>query len=593
MKRETKRIIAAICMICLLLIDVKAANDSWYIWLITDNFVGIVVAFIMFSAYPLKEFTKPFYIIWSLLGIFGEIGGYLFWYTHQIGHVMGYWITIPLNIWILGLVFFKYIEKIFVTKELKIEIAKWEWAFIACMLLMLASKSDYVWPVYFLIIFLMLWHSPFTDLDKEYIFKGILDGILVSFVLLQGKAFLFKGYSLVRYTGAYWNSNRNGAFYLLVLTVFLARILLNKKEKANISGKTESGKRIRFINVSIIADILMSSVMAAFIMYTGSRTSLIGMLIIMLFYYLVGERKIGQEKWKKIALQIAVFVTAFILAIPLIYYPICYLSIFRVAVRTEIKNIVKGTDYSISLSNGGSVQLEEALDNMILRYLRSDVKEVDESSSAEENYYISDEAEDDIVISEAAANEASEFVFDLEGSKKENSYVIQYYFTQYPERGRFELFVPKKLYGGFVSFNSRVNIIFALASNFNLVGHDSSEVFLYMDSDAPGQYAYWVYNEQNFILHYLYAYGVPIGSFFCILILFGLVYLIRNALKGKVEAFVFAMFYLVFILTGFMEVVWVPGQIVLVLLFFAPLFFDCEKKNVESGVNYEHCDRFV
>lgn len=226
---------------------------------------------------------------------------------------------------------------------------------------------------------------------------------------------------------------------------------------------------------------------------------------------------------------------------------------------------------------GGSVQFDEALDNMILRYLKSDVKDVEETSSAEGHSYVSDVTEDDIEINEVPTNEDSEFVFDLEGSQKMDYYVIQYYFTQYPERGRFELFVPKRLYGRLVSLNARLNIIFALANNFNLVGHDSSEVFLYMDSDAPGQYAFWVNNEQNFVLHYLYAYGVPIGSFFCLLILFGLIYLIRNAFMGEVKAFVFAMFYLVFILTGLMEVVWVPGQIVLVLLFFAPLFFDEEK----------------
>ncbi len=583
MKPETKRIIAAICMICLLLIDVKAANDSWYIWLITDNLVGVVIALIMFSAYPFKEFTKPFYIIWSVLGIFGEIGGYVFWYTHQIGHVMGYWITIPVNIWILGLVFFKYIEKIYISKEIKIRLAKWEYFFIACMLLMLLSKSDYVWPLYFLIIFLMLWHSPFTDTDKKYVFKGVLDGIVIAFVLLQGKAFLYKGYGLVRYTGAYWNSNRNGAFYLLVLTVFLARVLLCKKEKENISEDEKPDRQLQNINVRIFVNYLMSSVMAAFILYTGSRTSLIGMFVILFFYFLIGERKIAHEKWKKIVSQLALFAVSFVVAIPLIYFPMCYLSIFRVAARTEIKNIIKGTDYPISLSNEGSVQLDEALDNMILRYLKSDVKEKEETASTEETNYAADVSGEEKLIDDVVTEENSEFPFDLKGAQKENYYVIQYYYTYYPERGRFELFVPKKLYSGLISLNARVNIIFALVSNFNLTGHDSSEVFLYMNSDAPGQYAFWVNNEQNFILHYLYAYGVPVGVFFCLLILLGLICLIRNAIKGKVEAFVFAMFYLVFILTGLMEVVWVPGQIVLVLLFFAPLFFDDAKGIKESN----------
>ena len=119
MKPNTKRIVTIICVVCLMLIDMKAANDSWYIWIITDNFVGVVFALLMFTAYPLKEYLKPFYIGWDILGIIGVIGGYAFWYTHQIGHIMGFWITVPLNIWFLGIVFFKYIEKIFITKELK------------------------------------------------------------------------------------------------------------------------------------------------------------------------------------------------------------------------------------------------------------------------------------------------------------------------------------------------------------------------------------------------------------------------------------------------------------------------------------------
>ena len=77
MKPKVKRIITTICVACLMLIDLKAANDSWYIWMITDNLVGVVIAFIMFSAYPVKEFKKPFYIVWSVLGILGEIGGYV------------------------------------------------------------------------------------------------------------------------------------------------------------------------------------------------------------------------------------------------------------------------------------------------------------------------------------------------------------------------------------------------------------------------------------------------------------------------------------------------------------------------------------
>ncbi len=587
MKPKTKRVITAICIVCLMLIDLKAANDSWYIWLITDNLVGVVIAFIIFSAYPVREFTKPFYIIWSILGVLGEIGGYVFWYTHQIGHVMGYWITIPLNVWILGLAFFKYAEKIFITKELKIHFAKWEYLFIACMLLMIISKSDYVWPLYFLIIFLMLWHSPFSSVDRMHVFKGVLDGILAGFIVLQGKAFLFKGYGLVRYTGAYWNSNRNGALYLLVLTMFLARVLLCKRERSEIDENGDSSGIAKRLTIKVMINVLMSSVMSAFILYTGSRTSLIGMIIIIVFYYLFGERKIAQEKHGKIAKQFIIYAISFVIAVPLLYYPICYLPIIRSAIRNEIKNIVKGTDIPISLSNENSVQFNEALDNMVLRYLKSDIKSPDQTSalnesvSNPESVYAADSNSEgaDVVV-----EEESPYVFDLDSYADDGkNYVVEYYYVYYPERGKGIFFVPRKFYGGLTSLNVRLNMYFALIHNMNLAGHDSSEVFMVLSSNAPGEKVSWINNEQNFIIHYLYCYGVPVGMFFCILILAALIYMIRRALLGKIEAFVFAMFYLVYILTGLMEVVWVPGQIELILLFFAPLFFDM--KNVFSEVN--------
>ena len=554
MKSKTKRIVTTICVACLMLIDLKAANDSWYIWIITNNMVGVLFAVIMFTAYPLKEYLKPFYITWDVIGILGVIGGYLFWRTHQIGHIMGFWSTVPLNIWFLGTVFFKYIEKIFISKELKIRFARWEYVFIACMLLMLISKSDYVWPFYFLVIFLMLWHMPYSGEDKRQLFMGVMDGLILGFIILQGKAFMYKSYGLVRYTGAYWNSNRNGAFYLLIYTVFLTRTLINKKQ-----------------NKKTCLTVILSSVMAAFIMYTGSRTSLAGMIIITGIYYLIGERKIANEKFGRIVKQFAIFVVAFLVSIPLLYFPICYLPLIRTAIRTEIKNIVKGTDIPVTISNESSVQLNEALDNMIFRFLKSDVK--DESVTDDHE----DESDADIseLTEDIAEIEDSPYIFDIEQYGYNEKYcVIEYYYRDYPERGKRVVYVPRSLYGGVTSLNIRINMYAVLIDNMNVLGHDSSEVFMVLYSNAPGTSDNWINNEQNFLIHYLYNYGVPVGILFCLMILIELIYLIRSTFKGDVRSFAFAMFVLVYICIGTMEVVWVPGQIVLILLFIAPLFFE-------------------
>jgi len=577
MKSKAKRIITALCMVCLMLIDMKAANDSWYIWIITDNFVGIVIAFIMFTAYPVRDYLKPFYILWSVLGIAGEIGGYAYWYAHQAGHTMGFYITVPLNIWILGIVFFKYIEEIFILKRLKIHIEKWEYAFIACMLLMLISKSDYLWPLYFLVIFLMLWHLPFSQEDRSEIFYGVMDGIIAGFIVLQGKAFLFKGYGLVRYTGAYWNSNRNGALYLLVLTAFLVRILdADKKDAINPDSEKENRSGSKLKPKTVIYTV-MSSVMAAFIMYTGSRTALVGMVIILITYVFIGKRGIVREKWGRIIGWGFIFLGVTAVAVPLLYYPICYLPLIRVAIRTEIKNIVKGTDEPVSISNENCVQLEEALDVMFLRFLRSDVQSddsADDSVSDAENIILQS-SDDNIetVSEEPAEEESSPYDFRIDEYDRAGFYTIEYYYRDYPERGPKVIYVPQFLYGGITSLNIRINFFAALISNMNLAGHDSSEVFLVLRSNAPGTSEDWINNEQNFIVHYLYAYGIPVGLFFCLLMLTELIWLIRSAMRGKIEAFAFAMFILVFVCIGMMELVWVPGQIVLILMFIAPLFF--------------------
>ena len=118
MKTDHKKIASIICFTLLMSIDKVVGTESQFIWLITNNLVGIAFSLIIISSFEFRSFLKPFYIICSVAGIISVIGGYVFWYTHQVGHIMGYWITVPLNIWILGSLFFKFIERIILFKVL-------------------------------------------------------------------------------------------------------------------------------------------------------------------------------------------------------------------------------------------------------------------------------------------------------------------------------------------------------------------------------------------------------------------------------------------------------------------------------------------
>ena len=324
----------------------------------------------------------------------------------------------------------------------------------------------------------------------------------------------------------------------------------------------------------------MAAILAAFTMYTGSRSALVGMAVIFAVFVVVGERRMIHEKWSKIAVRILTFVIVCFIALPMLYYPICYLPIIYSAVKNEAKSIIKGDGFvPITISNDSYIQLDEALDNMVLRFLKSDVKELLLSEEAGDEDDSTAEPSEEMIAEDEVDLETVEddypYIFDIEKYDIiEDCYVLEYYFRDYPERGMRILYIPKKLYGGIVSINIRINIFAALISNMNLWGHNSSELHMVLVSSAPSESMTWIENEQNFIIHYLYAYGVPIGLMFCMIIFAELLYLIYLAYKGRVEAFVFAMIVLVYICIGMMEIVWIPGQVVFVLMFFAPLFFD-------------------
>ena len=64
MKKERVYIATVVCFVLLMFVTMVSANYSQYIWLITNNLVGAAVAIMMLSVDPVRDFLKPFYIIW-------------------------------------------------------------------------------------------------------------------------------------------------------------------------------------------------------------------------------------------------------------------------------------------------------------------------------------------------------------------------------------------------------------------------------------------------------------------------------------------------------------------------------------------------
>ena len=556
-KNDRVYIATVVCFVLLMFVTNVSANCSQYIWLITNNLVGVAVTFMMLSIYPIRDFLKPFYIIWTFLGIGATIGGFYFWYTHQVGNLLYEWTTVPLNIWFLGAVVFKFIEEVFIRKSFKVALSKWEFVFVPCMLLMLISSSNTVWPLYYLIIFFLLWHTPFSKRQKNSALIGMIDGILLGVIILQAWAFFFSPYLEVRYTGIYGNCNRTACLYLVILAALIGKrhIYRITHESESLNCKEKKDNTIRII------DWIMALVFA-FIYYTGSRTGMLGAVLIMLINYYFSEHRFFRHGIRKLIVKNLAYLAMTVVIIPFLYFPIRYIPEVTQFAKIAAKNLLLGREESYQPVGG--VGFSEAVTNPVIRLF-------------ERNRSVADDGEDvpDVdKISDVGDSEEKTDIIEIEHDSSGKYYNLVYEFKYYPERGTYTTKVPRIIYPGILSVDYRVSIAAALIDQMNLTGHLDDEVIMRIRSDVPNAYEVYSNNEQNYIIHYLYVYGVPIGILVIILMISEMVYLIRRSLSGRSDGTIWLLLISVYFIYGLTEIVWVPGQIEQLLLFFAPLFFE-------------------
>lgn len=554
-KNDRVYIATIVCFVILMFVTMVSANYSQFIWLITNNLVGVAVTFMMLSVYPVRDFLKPFYIVWTVLGIAATIFGNSYWYTHQVGHLLYKWITVPLNIWFLGAVVFKFIEEACIRKSFRVTLSKWEFAFIPCMLLMLLSSSNTVWPLYYLIIFFLLWHTPFSKEQKHSALLGMLDGILLGVAILQICAFFYSPYLEVRYTGIYNNCNRTACLYLVVLAALIGKSHIYRISRGSESSDGKQDKRLWIIDWFV-------ALVFAFIFYTGSRTGMIGAVLIMLISYYFSERRFFKQGIKKLIVKTLVYLGMTVLIIPILYFPIRYLPEVTQFAKIAAKNLIIGKD-EVYQPVGG-IGFTEAVTNPVIRVFGRNL-----SAHSEENT---------IAGADETANETkteeNNVVNEIEPDPSGKYYILEYEFRCYPERGIYTTKVPKSIYSGIKTIDYRICIAAALIDQMNISGHLDDEIIMSIRSDVPNAYDFNLNNEQNYIIHYLYIYGVPIGILVLMLMVSELVYLIRRSLSGRSDGAIWLLLISVYFIYGLTEIVWVPGQIEQLLLLFAPLFFE-------------------
>lgn len=229
-----RRILYSICFCAFCVIDQRIRTAyGGNGWLETfRDLTGVVMAVLILSHYRSDDFRKwkiP-YLLWTVAGIIGGIAAFLWGMKNQ--RSMNDWTVIILDVFLFGYIGIHMVIDFAVEKKRVKLNRKYACVWLLMMLLMIFSKSDLVWPVFYLIMFGCFYLTDYDKAEREELLQGMLDGIILSFFLLQGLAFVFRPYDEVRYKGIYFNTNTNALFYVEVLAAVLSKLLYTVRKNA-------------------------------------------------------------------------------------------------------------------------------------------------------------------------------------------------------------------------------------------------------------------------------------------------------------------------------------------------------------------------
>lgn len=227
-----KRILYIICFFLFCLIDQRTKTGSGLDGIIETfrNMVGVLMAVIIMSHYKWEEVIayKIPYIIWTVIGL--AVGILLIVLGQPLAYYRNGRVMIGLDVLLLGYVVIHTVISVLIEKKYPKLNKRMLGLWAVMMLLMIFSKSDYIWPLCYFIMFGCFYFSDFTAEEQEDLYQGIMNGVILAFFAFQGYCCVFRPYDQVRYIGIYNNCNLNGLFYLEVLAAIFGKILYVTKE---------------------------------------------------------------------------------------------------------------------------------------------------------------------------------------------------------------------------------------------------------------------------------------------------------------------------------------------------------------------------
>lgn len=516
-----KRFLYTLCFIALMVIDWTRGSQVGSTWAWTINMTGVIMAVILFSAYSLREFLKPAYIIYSVIGSIALIVAYCWRMENQTTIFLGQILTAILNVWLLGIFIIKLFSDCIIYRINKIRFCKIEILTVIMLLWMLFSVNEDIWPGWYLIMFEIFYHTEYGRENIEALKQGMLDGIIAAFFLLQGAAFAFRPYDVVRYSGIYSNCNMNALFYGIVWIAFLIKLHDNQKKKE------KSWKEVLCF--------LFAGALVAFNLLTICRTALVAMVATGFFYVIFADFHSLKYKAGKMFRRLILYILVVCISIPITFVSVRYLpTILHHPIWYEGEyNIYKVHSY-------------EPWDS---------------------EHYVSWEK-----YSSTITSRFEPYIKKFFGKKQAGMGTVQATSFTIGNKTYSKDSEEYKEYG---SILVRLALWEYYIKNGTLEGHHGFEGHEIQDFN-------YVWHTQNVFIQFWYYYGIPSAILLLIVIVILIAGSIKKMLEGQSNALICLLYLLFWSIYGLAEAVWYPGQAILFLVFFTPKFLQKIENGTEK-----------
>lgn len=311
-KINLQKLIVSLCIFAVCIGTQQIQTVAWNTGIIefARDSIGVLMAVIIFTNYKWNDFLKykiP-YLIW---GILGAVLGMVFVPSvieQRWDFLMADTIIISLGIYLMGFCIIHTVISLFWEKSRPSLYVPLFVVWVVMLTLMIFSRSSYTWPECYFVLFLTYYLTPQSLKQKSNTIEGIVNGIILAFIVIQAHSLLFRPYDRLRYYGNFCNPNHNGMFLCVCLAAIMAKILY-------LVGR-DSGKFIKAFYF------LLLGVCYSFLCMTMCRSGYLAAFVATIFFLIAYSR----IKKKRIFIRMGILlVSLFIVLLPFTYLAVRYI----------------------------------------------------------------------------------------------------------------------------------------------------------------------------------------------------------------------------------------------------------------------------